>query len=384
MNILIATDSFKGSLTSRQAAEAIELGIKRACASADCTKIPVADGGEGTLDAIMNVIGGELRYQTVVGPMGEPVQAAYLMLPEGETAVVEMAAASGLALVKQGSRDPVRGTSYGTGELIRSALDAGARKIICGLGGSATVDGGMGMVQALGYQFYDAQGLLIAPPGCGGLLPRVASVGLSDVASQLAECEIVAACDVKNPLSGEQGAVPVYGPQKGATPETVKKLQSHLKHYCGIVEQSFGKNAQYDQGAGAAGGLGFALKLFAGAKLVSGFGLIAEMIGLESRIAQADLVITGEGRVDTQTVSGKAPAGVAEIAQRHGVPVVAIGGSLTPESRQLFRLGFSGLESSVTEVTTEDQQLRFADANLSYAAERVMRLLLLGQRLASR
>ncbi len=384
MRILIATDSFKGSLTSLQAADAIEAGIKRACARADCQKTPVADGGEGTLQALIVAVGGELRYQTVVGPMGQPVKAAYLLLPDGETAVVEMAAASGLALVGPEARDPSRATSYGTGELIRSALQAGAGKIICGLGGSATIDGGMGMAQALGYRFLDVKGNEISAQGCGGLLEQVSSVDTSAIDNRVLASSIMAACDVQNPVLGEQGSVRIYGPQKGATEAIVQKLEHDLGQFCRVAEQGCATSATVISGAGAAGGLGFALKLFAGAELVPGFQLIAKMIGLEKAVANSNLVITGEGQIDAQTEYGKVPLGVAELAQRHNVPVVAIGGGLAPESRNLFQHGFSGLEASITELTTEEKQLENASARLSDAAERVMRLLALGQQLAPR
>ncbi len=367
-----------------QAAEAIERGLGRVNGAISCGKIAVADGGEGTVDALMSVLGGECRCRTVIGPMGERVNASYAMLSDGETAVVEVAASSGLTLVSSERRNPMQATSFGFGELIMAALASGAKNIICGLGGSATIDGGMGMAQALGYRFLDVQGNEISSPGRGDLLDQVHAIDVTAVSHRVMESSFIAACDVRNPVMGEQGAVPVYGPQKGATEVMCRKLEHGLGQFCQIVEQSRNASAKEMNGAGAAGGLGFALAQFAGAELRSGFTLIAEMTGLEKKMAQSDLVITGEGTIDGQTAFGKAPIGIAEIAQRHKVPVVAIGGSLTRENRQLFQQGFSGLEASVTEITTEEQQLQYAEANLSDAAERVMRLIRLGQRLGNR
>ena len=379
MKIILAPDSFKGSLTSLEVAEAMEAGIKRALPDADCIRIPMADGGEGTVQSLLDAVGGELISCNVKGPAGQKVAAAYGMLADGRTAVIEMAAASGLALVRDSSKNPLKTTSYGTGELIRDALDRGARKIILGIGGSATNDGGTGMAQALGVVFRAADGRAIRENGAGGMLHKIESVDLSCVHSGLQQAHIQVACDVENPLTGENGASHVFAPQKGADDEMVKVLDANLKHLAGVIERELGVDVDPIPGAGAAGGMGAGLLVFAGAELKRGIEVISKATSIESHLRSADLVLTGEGRVDFQTAFGKTPAGIARLAGQYGVPVVAIGGGLADDAREVFRHGIGGLEPAIARDMTLDEALANSRENIANAAERAIRLITIGQ-----
>ena len=379
MKIILAPDSFKGSLTSLEVAEAMEAGIKRALPDADCIRIPMADGGEGTVQSLLDAVGGELISCSVKGPAGQKVAAAYGMLADGRTAVIEMAAASGLALVRGSSKNPLKTTSYGTGELIRDALDRGARKIILGIGGSATNDGGTGMAQALGVVFRDGEGRVIRETGAGGMLHKIESVDLSCVHSRLQQAHIQVACDVENPLTGENGASHVFAPQKGADDEMVKSLDANLKHLAGVIERELGVDVDPIPGAGAAGGMGAGLLVFAGAELKRGIEVISKATSIETHLRSADLVLTGEGRVDFQTAFGKTPAGIARLAGQYGVPVIAIGGGLADDAGEVFKHGIGGLEPAIARDMTLDEALANSRENIANAAERVIRLITIGQ-----
>ena len=379
MKIILAPDSFKGSLTSLEVAEAMEAGIRRVLPDADCTRIPMADGGEGTVQSLLDAVGGELIPCTVKGPAGQRVKAAYGMLADGSTAVIEMAAASGLALVCGQSKNPLQTTSYGTGELIRDALDRGARKIILGIGGSATNDAGAGMAQALGVVFRDADGRVIRETGAGGMLHKIESVDLAGVHPGLRQAHVLVACDVDNPLTGENGAARVFAPQKGADVSMVQTLDDNLKHLAGVIERELGMAVDRVPGAGGAGGMGAGLLVFVGAELQRGIDIISKATSIETHLRTADLVLTGEGRVDFQTAFGKTPAGIARLASEYGVPVVAIGGGLADDAGEAFRHGIGGLEAAIARDMTLDEALANSREYIANAAERVMRLIQIGR-----
>ena len=327
MNILIAIDSFKGSLSSLQAAQAITRGILSVDSCAAVTAIPVADGGEGTVDTLVSGLGGEMISRTVTGPLGTPVSAKYGRLPDGNTAVFEMAQAAGLPLVPEALRDPMNTTTFGVGELLRDALERGCRRLILGIGGSATNDCGLGMLTALGCRFLDGAGNYVHIYGKD--VEKVAAIDRSGLDPRLAECEIFAACDVTNPLCGPNGASHIFAPQKGASPETVLRMDAAHEAFARLAEETLGVSAAHFPGAGAAGGLGFALKAFLNAEMQPGVSLILDTLNFDAAVQAADLVITGEGRLDHQSAMGKLPTGVARYAKRHGKPVVALCGCVT-------------------------------------------------------
>ncbi len=329
MKIVIAPDSFKGSLTAVEVSDAIDAGIKSAISTAYTVKVPMADGGEGTVECLVNATGGKVLKESVIGPLGEDVEASYGILGDGSTAVIEMAAASGLPLVPEEKRNPMITTTYGTGQLIKAALDHGCKKIIIGIGGSATNDGGAGMAQALGVRLIDDKGEEI---GFGGAeLKRIAKIDISSLDKRVYATEILVASDVKNPLCGPNGASAVYGPQKGATPQMVKELDKALAHFAEIIKRDLGKDVKDIPGAGAAGGLGAGLIAFLDAKLRPGIELVMESVGFEDIVKDAFLVITGEGKIDRQTVYGKVPVGVAKISKKYNIPVLAVAAVLEEE-----------------------------------------------------
>ncbi len=328
MKIVIAPDSFKENLTSLEVADELEAGFRRVWPDATYVKVPMADGGEGTVEALVAATGGSLVTREVTGPMGEKVQAAYGLLGDGKTAVIEMAAASGLPLVPRGERNPMLTTTYGTGELIADAIGRGVEEIIIGLGGSATNDGGAGMAQALGVRFIGPSGVPITEYLGGGRLHEVTAIDMSAAHPGLARVRVHVASDVTNPLCGEKGASAVYGPQKGATPEMVAALDANLAYLASLISRDLGIDVAEVPGAGAGGGIGAGVMAFTKAELKSGVELIVAATKLDEQMQGADLAVTGEGRVDFQTAFGKTPAGVAASARRHGVPVVAIGGGL--------------------------------------------------------
>lgn len=384
MRVVIAPDSFKGSLSAAGVAEALARGVRRAWPTAQVTTLPVADGGEGWVETMVRATGGRLISCRVTGPLGEPVEAQYgLFDQDGQgVAVIEMAAASGLTLVPPERRDPRLTTTRGTGELIRDALDRGARRLLVGIGGSATNDGGAGMAQALGVRLLDEAGNDL-PPG-GAALARLARVDLGGLDPRLAQVEVVVACDVDNPLTGERGASAVYGPQKGATPEMVQELDAALAHYADVVEGVLGRSIRNTPGAGAAGGLGFGLMAFAGARLQRGIDLALDTLQADRHFAGASLVITGEGRVDRQTLHGKVPFGVAQRAKARGIPVVAVGGSigpLPPEAmEQLRAAGILAVVPIVESPCTLEEAMepQNTQERLERAGERIARLVGIG------
>ncbi|WP_017256287.1 glycerate kinase [Pseudomonas tolaasii] len=337
MKIIIAPDSFKDSLSAEGVARAIAEGLAQVWPDAQLIQCPMADGGEGTVDSVLAACNGELRRQTVSGPLGGTVQARWGWLADSHTAIIEMAEASGLQLVPPGQRDACSSSTFGTGELIRAALDLGARRIILAIGGSATNDGGAGAMQALGVQLFDTQGQPL-PPG-GLALSRLARVDLEQLDSRLAQVRFEIAADVNNPLCGPHGASAIFGPQKGANPEQVQQLDAALRHFADHCAQVLPKDVRDEPGSGAAGGLGFAAKAFLGAQFRAGVEVVAELVGLDAAVRGADLVITGEGRFDAQTLRGKTPFGVARIAQTHNAPVIVIAGTLGDGYEQMYAHG---------------------------------------------
>ncbi|KAF2407296.1 glycerate kinase [Pseudomonas antarctica] len=337
MKIIIAPDSFKDSLSAAGVAQAIAEGLAQVWPDAQLVQCPMADGGEGTVNSVLAACNGELRDQTVQGPLGDKVQARWGWLADSHTAIIEMAEASGLQLVRPGQRDACSSSTYGTGELIRAALDAGAQRIILAIGGSATNDGGAGAMQALGVQLFGAQGQVLAPGGLA--LARLASMSLDQLDPRLAHVRFDIAADVNNPLCGPHGASAIFGPQKGANPQQVQQLDAALGHFADHCANVLPKDVRDEPGSGAAGGLGFAAKAFFGAQFRAGVDVVAELVGLAAAMRGADLVITGEGRFDAQTLRGKTPFGVARIAQQQGVPVIVIAGTLGEGYQQMYSHG---------------------------------------------
>lgn len=330
MKIVISIDSLKGSLTSMEAANAIKAGILNVDMNSEIKILPLADGGEGTVDALVEGMKGEAKIVTVSGPMNEKVNAKYGILKDTNTAILEMAESSGFALVPAGFGNPMKTTTYGVGEMIKEAMQKGCRNFIVGIGGSATNDGGVGMLQALGYEFYDENDTLV---GIGGeVLNQIKSIKVNNRLKELDECNFKIACDVTNPLYGKNGAAYIYGPQKGATPEMVIELDNGLRNFAEVVKKDLGKDVANVEGAGAAGGLGFGFLAFLNSKLESGIKIILEEIKLEEAVKDADIVITGEGRLDNQTAMGKAPIGVAKIAKKYGAKVIGIAGATTDDA----------------------------------------------------
>src|ERR1035438_6698674 len=326
MRIIVAPDSFKGSVSALGVAEAMERGIHAVFPDAEEIKVPIADGGEGTVEAPVADTGGRLMHAEVHGALDDPVRAHWGISGDGLTAFIEMASASGLPLVPKELRDPRIASTFGTGELMKAALDAGLRKLVVGIGGSATNDGGAGMARALGARFLDAEGRDL--PEGGAALARLARLDLTGLDPRLAEASILVACDVDNPLCGPRGASAVYGPQKGATPQMVPELDTALGVYASVATAATGRDIAALPGAGAAGGLGAGLLFFTPASLRPGVAIVLETTGFEALVQGVDLVLTGEGRTDFQTAMGKAPVGVAAVAKRHGVPVICLSGGL--------------------------------------------------------
>ncbi|SNT16941.1 MULTISPECIES: glycerate kinase [unclassified Azospirillum] len=374
MKILITPDSFKESLAAQAVAEQIAAGIRDALPTADCRIAPMADGGEGTVAAMVAALDGQTRQISVTGPLGEPVMACYGL--SGQTAIIEMAAAAGLALVPPARRDPSQTTSFGVGELIRDALGQGVRHLIIGIGGSATNDGGAGMAQALGIRLLDAEDRDL--PFGGGALTRLARIDMTGLDARLHGCRVEVACDVDNPLIGPHGASAIFGPQKGADAAMVQRLDEALYHLAEIIRRQRGLDVANLPGGGAAGGLGAGLHAFLGATLRPGVDIISQAIGLTDRIAWADLVITGEGRLDGQSLHGKVPVGVARLAAAQGKPVIAIAGSLGDGAERLREIGISAMVSCVPGPCTLEKALDDAAANIRRTARTMAELLRLG------
>lgn len=373
MKIVVAPDSYKGSLTAGEVAVSIERGIKRVFADAEVLKIPMADGGEGTVQSLVDGTGGEIIKVNVKDPLMREVEAFYGILGDKKTAVIEMAAASGLPLLSKDERDPMKTTTYGTGQLIKNALDKGCRNIIIGIGGSATNDGGAGMIKALEAKLLDENGKDIGFGG--GSLGKLSKIDITDMDARLKECSITAACDVDNPLCGPKGASHIFGPQKGADEEMVEILDHNLANYAGVIKRDLGTNIIDVPGAGAAGGLGGGLMAFLNAKLRNGIDIVIDVTGLDKKLKGAQLVITGEGMIDYQTAFGKTPYGVAKCAKKYGIPVIAIAGGIGQDADTLYQKGFDSIFSIVDKPMSLEQSMKDGSILLENAAERIMRVL---------
>lgn len=372
MKIVIAPDSFKESLTALEVAEAIETGFKRIYPDAEYVKVPMADGGEGTVQSLVDALQGKLIEVDVTAPLGDKTTAFFGLSGDGKTAIIEMAAASGLHLVPQDQRNPLKTTSFGTGELIKTALDQGVEHIILGIGGSATNDGGVGMLQALGVQCLNQQQENI---GFGGeQLGQITKIDMSRLDPRLNKVRFSVACDVDNPLCGEKGASATFGPQKGATPDMVQQLDAALRHFSDIVEQDLGLNICDQQGAGAAGGMGGGLLLLPNVKLQSGVQIVIRTLNLSEKMQGADLVITGEGRMDSQTIHGKTPIGVAKTAKAAGKPVIAIVGCLREDYEVVFEHGIDAVFPIIRQLNSLEHTLQQGKQNLISTAQNIARL----------
>ncbi|MED4405374.1 MULTISPECIES: glycerate kinase family protein [Heyndrickxia] len=374
---LLAPDSFKESMTAKEVCAAMEAGIKKAIPDAVCIQVPMADGGEGTVQSLVDATGGTIYQQTVTGPLGHPVTACYGILGDGETAVIEMASASGIHLVTKETKNPLVTTTYGTGELIKACLDKKVKQILIGIGGSATNDGGAGMAQALGVKFLDERGGML--PFGGGALGDLAAIDLAGLDPRLKEVQIFVASDVTNPLCGENGASHVFGPQKGATKEMVALLDTNLSHYAAIIKEQLGKDVAEVPGAGAAGGLGAGLMVFTDAVLKSGIELVVEYTGLEQKVKDADIVLTGEGSIDFQTQFGKTPYGVARAAKKHGKPVIAVAGYVGEQIDVLYEKGIDAIFGILPRPMALEDALQTGAANIERTCENIARLLVLAK-----
>ena len=373
MKFILAPDSFKESMTAKEACISMENGIRKVFKDATCIHVPMADGGEGTVDALIESTNGNLHEVEVTAPLGNKVKAKFGILGDGKTAVIEMAEASGIHLVKLEDRNPLLTTTFGTGELIKYALDMNIERIIIGLGGSATNDGGVGMLQALGASFKDSDGKEIAFGG--GVLKDLCTIDLSGFDKRIYDVKIEVACDVKNPLTGENGASFVFGAQKGGNKETLEELDSNLKHYAEVVKRDMGKEIDKVEGAGAAGGLGAALIGFCNGKLESGIDLVIKHSNLEDKVRKADFVFTGEGSIDFQTKFGKTPIGVAKIAKKYNIPVIAFGGRIGEGIDELYSLGIDSVIGITPGVIYLDEALSKGKENLEISTENVVRIL---------
>ena len=370
--IVIAPDSFKGSLSAARVAEAIGEGVRRALPQAEVALVPLADGGEGTVEAFVTAVGGRIVPVTAIGPLEEPTDAFIGMIDSGKTAVIEMAAASGLPLVPEDRRNPMLTTSYGTGELIRTALDFKFDRIILGIGGSATNDGGVGMIQALGGSFKDGAGKEVGFGG--GELRRVRSIDLTNLDARLKTARITVACDVENPLTGPNGASAVFGPQKGATAEMIELLDAGLRNLADVIRRDVGVDIEKTPGSGAAGGMGAAALAFLGVELKPGIDIVLDAARFNEKLDGADLMFTGEGRVDSQTMNGKCVSGVMRVARSRGVPVIVLAGGVEPDGYQLLEHGALAVLSIVDgPMTLAEAQERTAEF-LARAAEQAVRL----------
>lgn len=373
MRIVVAPDSFKGSASAVAVAKAMEQGVLAVFPKAKVIQVPIADGGEGTIEAFIVATGGQIITENVLGPLGNPIEAHWGILGDGETAVIEMAAASGLPLVPQEKRNPRITTTFGTGELIKAALDRGIRKLIIGIGGSATNDGGMGMACALGVRFLDAVGNSL--PSGGAALQQLVTIDVSQIDVRLAETAIVVACDVDNPLCGPRGASAIYGPQKGATREMIAELDAALAKFAAIAKSTTGKDVAEYPGAGAAGGLGAGLLLFTNAQLLPGVDIVLEAVRFADIAKDADLIITGEGRTDFQTACGKAPVGVSRIAKQYNIPTFCVSGSLGKQYEEVYSLGIDGLMSIISSPMNLAECMENALELIQAATERLCRVI---------
>jgi glycerate kinase len=377
VKIVIAPQGFKGNLTALQVSQAIDNGIRRVVPSVITAIVPMADGGEGTMQALVDAIGGEMIPVEVTDPLGGRVIAHFGLLSDKVTGVIEMAAASGLNLVPPQKLNPLLTTTYGTGELILAALERGCRKLIVGIGGSATNDGGAGMAQALGAKLLDTKGVPLAFGGAA--LADLEHIDVTTIDPRLADCDIILACDVTNPLCGPQGASAVYGPQKGATKEMVVKLDAALAHYAEVIERDLGIDVRDVPGAGAAGGLGAGLIAFLKARVLPGVDVVIQATGLIEHLKEATLVFTGEGRLDSQTACGKVPVGVARKAKAFGLPVIAIAGEIGSGYQAVYEQGIDTVFSIAPGPISFSQSTEMAEKLITDVAERAIRLFICGR-----
>ncbi len=371
----IAPDSFKGSMTALQAANRIERGLNKAISNLAVRKIPMADGGEGTAFTIAEATGGRMVKRTVRDPLGRKIKASFGLTGDGKTAVIEMAEANGLVLLKPRERNPLKTSTYGTGELIRHALGMKAKKILVGIGGSATNDGGTGMARALGVRFLDKKGRALKD--CGGALKDLDRIDMSGLDQRLKGITVEVACDVGNPFTGPNGASYIYGPQKGATPEMVKQLDANLKLLARVIKRDVGIDVLKVPGSGAAGGLGGGLMAFLGGELRPGVDIVIDIVKLERRIKGCDLVITAEGRMDGQTVNGKTPAGVAGTAKKLGIPVIAVCGQEGGGIEQVLTVGIDAYLSTLAYCITDEELPTLGPIMLENSSEQLGRILAL-------
>jgi len=375
MKIVIAIDSFKGSLSSYEAGIAVKRGILSALPDAETYVYPIADGGEGTVDALASIAGGEYVDIIVRDPLLRKINARYAFSKEKKLAVIEMAAASGLPLITSDERDPMVTSTVGVGEMIRDAIQKGARRFLIGIGGSATNDGGIGMLSALGYKFLDKNGELLV--NGARMLSKLDSIDVSEALDVLSECEFSIACDVKNPLTGALGCSKIFAPQKGASEQDIALMDKWLENYADLTKKIYPKSDKNMPGAGAAGGLGFAFNAYLGARLRPGIELVTEEIGIEDKIQVADLVITGEGRLDGQSCMGKTPVGVARIAKKYGKPVIALSGAVTPDAIECNNFGIDAFFPILRAPISLEEAMESENAarNLSASVEQVIRLI---------
>ncbi|AGX42174.1 glycerate kinase [Clostridium saccharobutylicum] len=373
LTIVLAPDSFKESMTAKEACEAMERGIKKVNDSIKCIHVPMADGGEGTMQSLVDATNGKVYSLKVVGPLGNEVEAQYGILGDGDVGVLEMASASGIHLVSTEKRNPLLTTTYGTGQLIKACLDHGVKKLLIGIGGSATNDGGAGVIQALGVKLLDKQGNELSFGG--GELGKLNSIDLENFDSRLKDVVIEVACDVNNPLCGEKGASNVFGPQKGATKEMIGILDNNLKHYADIIKRQLGKDVLNEPGAGAAGGLGAGLMAFLDGTLKKGIEMVIEYASLEEKVKDADMVWTGEGSIDFQTQYGKTPLGVATVAKKYNKPVIALAGRVGEGIDVLYEKGIDSIFGIMKGVAPIEEALANGQENIEKTAENIIRLM---------
>lgn len=375
--VLLAPDSFKESMTAKEVCEAMERGIKKANSTISCIHLPMADGGEGTMQSLVDATNGKIYTANVVGPLGCEIKAEYGILGDGETGIVEMASSSGIHLVPPKERNPLITTSYGTGQLIKACLEHRVKKILIGIGGSATNDGGLGAIQALGGKFLDSKGNVLGFGG--GELGKLSTIDLANLDKRLKDIKVEVACDVNNPLCGEQGASSVFGPQKGADSEMIKVLDDNLMHYAEIIREKLGVDVLNVPGAGAAGGFGAGLMAFLNGTIRKGIDVVIEYSKLEEKICHADMVWTGEGSIDFQTQFGKTPIGVAMVSKKYNKPVVALAGRVGSDIDILYDKGIDSIFSILTNVTNLEQALKSGQENIEKTAENIVRVMNLTQ-----
>lgn len=375
--IILAPDSFKESMTAKEVCIAMEKGIKKANSKITCIHVPMADGGEGTMQSLVDATGGIKYSVNVVGPLGNEVEAEYGILGDGETGILEMASASGIQLVPVDKRNPLVTTTYGTGQLIKACLDRNIKRLLIGIGGSATNDGGAGVVQALGGKLLDREGREIGFGG--GELGKLASIDLANLDLRLKNIKVEVACDVTNPLCGLKGASNVFGPQKGAAPQMIEILDKNLRHYADIIKEQFGKEVIDVPGAGAAGGLGAGIMVFLDGTLKNGIEMVVEYLKLEEKIKSADMVWTGEGSIDFQTQYGKTPLGVARVAKKHDKPVIALAGKVGSNIEALYDMGIDSIFCIMRGVATLEEALKDGKENIEKTSENIIRLLYLNK-----